>query len=132
MKHHLGPNCIIYPLDYAPMREGLQRGLQALINLDQQEIKLQQGITLGQFKQVPSEEILITQEDIFEVNVEESWTSQDIEEEILKGDEKGFITSPADIDPQEPIKLRDAEVAPQHREAFENLCSEFQDIFSKD
>ena len=55
-----------------------------------------------------------------------------MEEEILKGDKKGFITSPADIDPRQPIKLRDAEVAPQHREAFENLCSEFQDIFSKD
>ena len=28
--------------------------------------------------------------------------------------------------------MRDAEVAPQHREAFESLCSEFEDIFSKD
>ena len=132
MNHHLDPNCIIYPLDYATIRGGQQRGLQALINLGQQEIELQQGITLGQFEQAPSGEILITQEDIFGVNVGESWAFQDIEEEILKGDEKGFITSPADIDPREPIKLRGAEVAPQHREAFESLCSEFQDIFSKD
>ena len=44
----------------------------------------------------------------------------------------GFITSPADIDPRETIKLKDAEVAPQHREAFKNLCAEFQDVFSKD
>ena len=28
--------------------------------------------------------------------------------------------------------MKDAEVAPQHREAFENLCTEFQDVFSKD
>ena len=64
--------------------------------------------------------------------MEESWGSEEIEEEVLKGHKKGFITSPADIDPREPIKLRDAEVTPQHREAFENLCSEFEEIFSKD
>ena len=75
---------------------------------------------------------MITQEDIFGVNMEESWKSGEIEEEVLKGDKKDFITSPADIDPREHIKLRDAEVTPQHREAFENLCSEFEEIFSKD
>ena len=75
---------------------------------------------------------MITKEDIFGINAEKSWTPEEIEEEVLKGDKKGFITSPIDIDPREPIKLRDAEVAPQHREAFESLCSEFEDIFSKD
>ena len=30
---HLGPNCIVYPLDYASIKEGLQKGLQVLINL---------------------------------------------------------------------------------------------------
>ena len=56
--------------------------------------------------------------------------TREVEEEVLKGD--GFITSPADIDPREPIKLRDAEVTSQHRKAFEDLCSEFETIFSKD
>ena len=28
--------------------------------------------------------------------------------------------------------MKDAEVAPQHWEAFINLCAEFQDVFSKD
>ena len=37
-----------------------------------------------------------------------------------------------DIDPREPIKLRDAEVTPEHRKAFEDLCSEFETIFSRD
>ena len=41
---HLGPNCIVYPLDYASIKGGLQRGLQILINLGQQDVKLQQGI----------------------------------------------------------------------------------------
>ena len=50
----------------------------------------------------------------------------------MKGDNKGFITSPTDIDPREPIKLRDVQVTTQHREAFECLCSEYEDIFCKD
>ena len=36
-----------------------------------------------------------------------------------------------DIDPREPIKLRDVEVTPEHRKAFEDLCSEFETIFSR-
>ena len=129
---HLGPNCILHPLDYASIKEGSQRGLQVLINLGHQELNLQQGVVLGHFHKAPPEEIMITQEDIFEVNVEETLEPKDIEGEVLKGDEKGFITSPADIDPREPIKLKDAQVTPQHRIAFENLCSEFEEIFSKD
>ena len=129
---HLGPNCVVYSLDYASIKGGSQRGLQALINLGQQDVKLQQGIVLGHFQKAQSEEIMITQEDIFGVNVEEPWASGEVEEEVLKGDKKGFITSPADIDPREPVKLRDAEVTPQHRKAFEDLCSEFEAIFSKD
>ena len=96
---HLGPNCIVYPLDYASIKEGLQKGLQVLINLGQQDIKLQQGIVLGHYQKAPSEEIMITQEDIFGVNIGEPWTPGEVEEEVLKGNEKGFITSPADIDP---------------------------------
>ena len=37
-----------------------------LINLGQQDIKLQQGIVLGHYQKAPSEEIMITQEDILE------------------------------------------------------------------
>ena len=124
-------NCVIYPLDYATIKRGLQKGLQVIINLSHHEIKLQEGMVLGHFQQTPDEEIRITKEDIFGINVTEPWTPEEIEE-VLKGDGRGFITSPADIDPREPIKLRDAEVVPKHREAFENLCAEFQDVFSKD
>ena len=129
---HLQPNRIVYPLDYASIRGGSQRGLQVLINLGYKELKLQQGIVLGHFQKAQSEEIMIIQEDIFGVNIEETWMPEEVEEEVLRGDKKGFITSPTDIDPRESIKLNDAEVTPQHREAFENLCSEFEDIFSRD
>ena len=65
-----------------------------MINLGQQDITLQQGIVLGHFQKAKSEEIMITQEDIFGVNVEEPWAPGEVEEEVLKGDGKGFITSP--------------------------------------
>ena len=51
---HLGPNCIVYPLDYASIKGGLQKGLQVLINLGQQDVKLQQGIILGHYQKAPS------------------------------------------------------------------------------
>ena len=75
---------------------------------------------------------MITRQDIFGVNVEGPWAPREVEEEVLKGDGKGYYYSPADIDPREPIKLRDVEVTPQHRKAFEDICSEFETIFSKD
>ena len=126
------PNCVIYPLDYATIKGGSQKGLQIVINLRSHEIKLQEGIILDYFQSAQNEEIMVTQDDIFGINATEPWTPEEIEEEVLKGNARGFITSPADIDPREPIKLRDAEVTPQHREAFEDLCTEFQDVFSKD
>ena len=46
----LGPNCVVYPLDYATIRGGPQRGLQVLVNLGQQEVKLQQGTLIGHFQ----------------------------------------------------------------------------------
>ena len=48
-----------------------------MINLGQQDIKLQQGIVLGHYQKAPSEEIMITQEDIFGVNVGEPWAPGD-------------------------------------------------------
>ena len=43
----LGPNCVIYPLDYATIKGGLQRGVQVVINLSCQKIQLQEGLILG-------------------------------------------------------------------------------------
>ena len=43
----LGPNCVVYPLDYATIKEGLQRGVQIVVNLNHQEIQLPEGLILG-------------------------------------------------------------------------------------
>ena len=50
---HLGPNCIVYPLDYASIKGGLQKGLQVLINLGQQDVKLQPGNNIGALTRKP-------------------------------------------------------------------------------
>ena len=44
--------------------------------------------------------------------------------------EKKFITSPADIDTQRRVQVKDADVGSQYREQFEQLCEEYDDIFS--
>ena len=48
----LEPNCVIYPLDYATIKGGLQRGIQIVINLSHHEAQLQEGMVLGQFQQM--------------------------------------------------------------------------------
>ena len=72
----MGPNCIFYPLDYATLRGGSQRVPQVLVNLGQQEVKLQKGALLGHFHKAQLDEIIITEEDIFGVNVEETLDHQ--------------------------------------------------------
>ena len=43
--------------------------------------------------------------------------------------EKRFITSPADIEIHRKVELRDANITDEHRQAFKDLCIEFNDIF---
>ena len=50
---HLGPNCIVYPLDYAFIKGGLQRGLQILINLGQQGCKITTGSSIRALPEGP-------------------------------------------------------------------------------
>ena len=91
-----------------------------------------EGTLIGHYVRESSEGVYITEENLFEINVTEPWPTEQIEEEIFRGTGKGFISSPVDIDPREPIKLKDAEVDPKYKQEFEQLCHEFEDIFSKD
>ena len=45
--------------------------------------------------------------------------------------ERTFITSPADVGTHRKVKLQDAEVLDKYKE-FEEICEEYNDIFSKD
>ena len=46
--------------------------------------------------------------------------------------EKKFITSPAEINTHRKVNLQDAEVTAKYRKQFKLLCTEFENIFSKD
>ena len=72
-------------MDYATIKGGLQKGLQVIINLSHHKVKLQEGMVLGQFQQAPDEEIKVTQENLFGINVTEPWTPEELEE-VLQGD----------------------------------------------
>ena len=89
-----------------------------MVNLSQEPIKIVEGTLIGHYVRENSEDVYITEENLFEINVTEPWPAEQLEEEIFRGTGKGFISSPADIDPREPIKLKDAEVDPKYRHIF--------------
>ena len=132
LKDGMDPNCLVYPLDYATIRGGYQRSAQLIINLSQEPMKIVEGTLIGHYAREDSGDIYVTEQDLFGINVTEPWPTEQLEEEIFRGTGKGFISSPADIDPREPIVLKDAEVDPEYKQEFEELCQEFNDVFSKD
>ena len=127
-----GGNAITYPLCYATMVRGKQKCAQIVVNLGQEKLTLKHGTILGYFEKWADE--AVSNPDISESD----WVNacrepeEESEEEPFKGAEMGFLKSPADVDPREPIILKDAEVPLEAQESFEELCDEFADIFSKD
>ena len=91
-----------------------------------------EGTLLGYFEREEGGNVLIDQEGLFEVNIEQPWDEGELEDRLFPPGGDGFITSLAEVDPRPPVKLRDAEVSPEHRQAFEELCKEFTDVFSQD
>ena len=57
---------------------------------------------------------------------------ENVTEVLPKQGEKKFITSPANIDVHQKVKLQDEDVLEEHQNAFKELCNEFKDIFSVD
>ena len=127
-----GGNAITYPLCYATMVGGKQKCAQIMVNLGQEKLTLKRGTILGYFEKWADE--AASNPDISESD----WVNacrepeEESKEEPFKGADMGFLKSPAHVDPREPIILKDAEVPPEARESFEELCDEFADIFSKD
>ena len=76
--------------------------------------------------------MIVDHEGLFEINVEKPWEDGELEDKLFPPGGDGFITSPADVDPWPPIKLKDAEVSLEHHAAFEGLCEEFADVFLQD
>ena len=114
------------------MEGGCQQAVQTIINLSEDALTLAEMTLLGYFEREERGSVLIDQEGLFEVNVEQPWDEGELEDRLFPPGRDGFITSPAEVDPRPPVKLKDAEVSSEHRQAFEELCKEFADVFSRD
>ena len=97
-----------------------------LLNLSEEEIFLREGEIL---RHLEKEDITVE-----EITTETMFQSENMEltkpnYEVLS--EKTFITSPTDVDTHRKVRLQDAEVLDKYKE-FEELCEEYNNIFSKD
>ena len=128
----LQTNSLVYPLDYATWRGGHQHTIQIIVNLAEEPLLLVEETLLGYYKREDEEDMIVDHEGLFEINVEKHWEDGELEDKLFPPRGVGFITSPADVDPCPPIKLKDTEVSQEHRAAFEGLCEELADVFSGD
>ena len=125
-------NSLVYPLDYATWRGGHQHTIQLIVNLAEEPLLLAEETLLGYYEREDEEDMIVDHEGLFEINIEKPWEDGELEDKLFPPGGDGFIISPADVDPWPPIKLKDAEVSPEHCAAFEGLCEEFADVFSQD
>ena len=128
----LQTNSLVYPSDYATWRGGHQHTIQIIINLAEEPLLLVEETLLGYYEREDEEDMIVDHEGWFEINVANPWEDGELEDKLFPPGGDGFITSPADVDPRPPIKLKDAEVSLEHRMAFEGLCKEFADVSSQD
>ena len=109
-----------------------------VINLSTDDVYLLKGEVMG-FMQNPSLDIW---EIVTETSMEpSSIILEDDDKEVLQklngevntgNTEERFITSPADIDVHRKVELQDSDITKAQQNAFEDLCTEFKDIFSTD
>ena len=132
------PNICIIPMIHnidVPRTEHLPL---IIINFATDDISFLKGEVMG-FMQIQSLEL---SEIITETSAEpSSITYEDNANEVLNESEgeikmenveKKFITSPADIEVHQKVELQDANISDEQQQAFKDLCTEFNDIFSTD
>ena len=108
-----GGSAITYPLCYATMVGGKQKCTQIMVNLGQEKLTLKRGTILGYFEKWADE--AASDPDISESDWINAGGGPDEEskEKPFRGAKMGFLKSPVDVDPREPIVLKDAEVPPE-------------------
>ena len=122
-------NVDVHRTEYLPL---------VVINLSSDDISLLKGEVMG-FMQIQSLEI---SEIVTETSTEPSFIIYEDKVNGVLNEQKGevekvniekkFITSPADIDVHRKVELQDAEISDEQQQAFKDLCTEFNDIFSTD
>ena len=94
--------------------EDCNRRYRPIINLSEEILTLAEETPLGYFEREEKDQVIIDQEGLFQVNIEQPWDGGELEDRLFPPGGDGFITSPADVDPRPPVKLKDAEVSPEH------------------
>ena len=118
------PNLVVVPMLHIIQGKKYDCIPLALVNLNEHEkIFLRKGEILGHLEPCSIEMNEIVKEDWSEIEETEG------EENEAIPLEKKFITSPAEVNTHRKMQLQDAEVAKRYKE---QLCKEFEDIFSKD
>ena len=74
--------------------------MQTIINLSEDALTLAEKTLLGYFEREEGGSVLINQEGLFEVNIEQPWDEGELEDRLFPPGGDGFITSPAEVDPQ--------------------------------
>ena len=132
------PNLCVIPMIHNVDIHKTENVPLVVINLSSDEIYLTKGETMG-FMQIQSLDIseIMTETStkpspiLFEDDDKEVLDKQ--EGEINKDNlEKKFITSPTNIEVHRKVKLQDADITEAQWNAFKELCTEFNDIFSTD
>ena len=132
------PNLCVIPMIHNVDVHKTENVPLVVINLSSDEIYLSKGETMG-FMQIQSLDIseIMTETStepspiIFEDDNKEVLYKQ--EEEVNKENiEKRFITSPTDIEVHRKVELQDADITEDQQNAFKNLFTKFNDIFSTD
>ena len=132
------PNLCVIPMIHNVDVHKTENVPLVVINLSSDEIYLLKGETMG-FMQIQSLDIseIMTETStepspiIFEDDEKEVLDKQ--EGEVNKENiEKRFITSPTDIEVHRKVELQDADITEDQQNAFKDLCTKFNDIFSTD
>ena len=126
------------PIAYHTQTAGRQILLQLLVNLEEQPIKVEQGTTMGHLLDVKDTAGLIETSTVNDsvCDIEMAEENADFLKEVIHDPnpvEKCFIASLADIDfiLHQENDLKDANVTEQEKKSFDDLCREFDDVFSK-
>ena len=132
------PNLCVIPMIHNVDVHRAEHLPLVVINSASDDVYLSKGETIG-FMQIQPLEIseIMTETStepssiIYEDDVNEALREQEgeVEKENI---EKKFITSPADIEVHRKVELQDTDISVEQWQAFEDLCMEFNDIFSTD
>ena len=129
------PNLCVIPMIHNVDIHKTENVPLVVINLSSDEIYLLKGETMG-FMQNQSLDI---SEIMTETSTEPSpIIFEDDDKEVLYkqegevNEEKRFITSPTNIEVHRKVELQDADITEAQWNAFNDLCTEFNDIFSTD